>query len=167
MFVFWSHGGSSNQGNQSSIKEGPWGGPGGTIWSYEPNGGIVEIIIKHGSIIDSLSFKSAGANKEAESSSNFGGQGGSKTHISIDWPREYLMSISGTVGKFGTVESCVESLTFYTNWHTHGPFGSSKGTHFSLPVENRVIVGFYGRAHDYMDAIGVYQRQLLQSKNNL
>ncbi|KAK3220414.1 hypothetical protein Dsin_014384 [Dipteronia sinensis] len=128
-----------------------------------PKGGIVEIIINHGVIIDSLSFKSVCANKEAEYSSNFGGKGGSKTQISIDWPEEYLTSISGTTVKnnnaesYNNAESFVESLTFYTNWHTHGPFGFEKGTHFSLPIENRVIVGFHGRADDYMNAIGVYQ----------
>ncbi|KAK0598713.1 hypothetical protein LWI29_037296 [Acer saccharum] len=143
---------------QSSIKVGPWGGLGGTEWSYMPKGGIVEIVINHGNIIDSLSFKSVCADKEAESSINFGGEGGNKSQISIDWPEEYLTSISGTTGKFYTFESCVKSLTFYTNWHTYGPFGSSKGTHFSLPVENRVIVGFHGRAGLFMEAIGVYQK---------
>ncbi|KAK2652602.1 hypothetical protein Ddye_012458 [Dipteronia dyeriana] len=153
MFVFWSHEVSSNQAYR---EVGPWGGLGGITWNYMPKGGIVEIIISHGEIIDSLSFKSVCANKVAESSSNYGGQGGSKTHISIDWPKEYLISISGTIGKFYTVESCVKSLMFYTNWHIHGPFGSSKGSHFRLPVENRVI-GFHGRACQFLDAIGVYQ----------
>ncbi|KAK1575915.1 hypothetical protein Q3G72_009459 [Acer saccharum] len=142
---------------QSSIGVEPWGGLGGTRWSYMPEGGIVEIIINHGVIIDSLSFKSVSANNVAESSSNFGGKGGNKTQISIDWPEEYLTSISGTTIKYNNTEY-VESLTFYTNWHTHGPFGYEKGTHFSLPVENRVIVGFHGRAGRYMDAIGVYQK---------
>ncbi|KAK1550148.1 hypothetical protein Q3G72_014537 [Acer saccharum] len=158
MFAFCSHGGSSNQVYQSSIEVGPWGGLGGTRWSYMPKGGIVEIIINHGVFIDSLSFRSVCANKEVESSGNFGGEGGNKSQISIDWPKEYLTSISGTTVKYNNVESFVESLTFYTNWHTHGPFGSEKGTHFSLPVENRVIIGFHGRADVYMDAIGVYQK---------
>ncbi|KAK0598067.1 hypothetical protein LWI29_031321 [Acer saccharum] len=153
---------------QSSIKVGPWGGLRGRDWSYMPKGGIVEIVINHGDIIDSLSFKSVYANKEAESSINFGGKGGNKRQlISIDWPEEYLTSISGTIGKFYTIESCVESLTFYTNWHTHGPFGSSKGTHFSLPVENRVIAGFHGRAGLYIDAIGVYQKTATSIQGHL
>ncbi|KAK2652836.1 hypothetical protein Ddye_012692 [Dipteronia dyeriana] len=153
---FGGKGGNKTQVYQSSIEVGPWGGIGGTIWSYMPEGGIVEIIINHGVIIDSLSFKSVCANNEAESSSTFGGKGGSKTQIPIDWPKEYLMSISGSTMKYNNTE-LIESLTFYTNRRTHGPFGYEKGTHFSLPIENRVIVGFHGRAGLYVDAIGVYQ----------
>ncbi|KAK0596910.1 hypothetical protein LWI29_020047 [Acer saccharum] len=75
---FASHGGSDN-----SDRAGLWGGHGGGEWSYKPKGGIVEIIINHGEVIESLSFKSVCANKEAESTEKFGGEGGKTTQVSI------------------------------------------------------------------------------------
>ena len=47
------------------------------------NGGIAEITINHGDVIESLSFKSVSANKEAKYSRNFGGKGGKTTKVSI------------------------------------------------------------------------------------
>ncbi|KAK2654021.1 hypothetical protein Ddye_013877 [Dipteronia dyeriana] len=40
------------------IKVGPWGSQGGTHWSFKPMGLISEIIISHGWLFNSISFKS-------------------------------------------------------------------------------------------------------------
>ncbi|KAK1574899.1 hypothetical protein Q3G72_000873 [Acer saccharum] len=114
---------NSKQDYQSSIKVGPWGGVGGAPWNYMANGGIVEITINHEGIINSLSFKSVCANKEEKCSRNFGLKRGKTTKISIDWPEEYLTSISGTYTRDRFI---VESLTCYR--------GLSKGSYFNSSI---------------------------------
>ncbi|KAK2639933.1 hypothetical protein Ddye_027728 [Dipteronia dyeriana] len=124
-------GSTSCSQDQSLIKVGTWGGSGGCEWSYVAKGGITEIEISSG-------------------------------WITIDWSREYLTSISGTNNNhYGRY--VVESLYFYTNLNKYGPFGGSqlngtKGIPFNVPLEDREIVGFYGRACDFIDAIGVYRK---------
>ena len=77
----------------------------------------------------------------------------------LDWPKEYLTSISGTVAVYSNY-TVIHSLRFYTNKTEYGPYGSEKGTPFSLPMEGGVIVGFHGRAGHYVDAIGVYVKTM-------
>ena len=77
----------------------------------------------------------------------------------LDWPTEYLTSISGTVAVYSN-HTVIHSLRFYTNKTEYGPYGSEKGTPFSLPMEGGVIVGFHGRAGHYVDAIGVYVKTM-------
>jgi hypothetical protein len=51
----------------------------------------------------------------------------------------------------------ITSLTFVTNARSYGPFGEGQGTHFHIPMQsNGHIVGFFGRADRYLNAIGVY-----------
>ncbi|KAL5824275.1 hypothetical protein ACOSQ3_020338 [Xanthoceras sorbifolium] len=82
----------------------------------------------------------------------FGGQGG-KEWIKIEWPREYLMSISGTHHTFEE-QHVIESLCFHTNKKKYEPFGRTEGSPFDLPLKDRVIVGFHGRANNYINVIG-------------
>ncbi|XP_059282148.1 putative disease resistance protein At1g50180 isoform X2 [Lycium ferocissimum] len=53
-----------------------WGGSGGGHWSYRPKGLVKQIVVKHGSFIDSIMFKSIQENGVMESSQTFGGSGG-------------------------------------------------------------------------------------------
>ena len=78
--------------------------------------------------------------------------------ITINWPREYLTSISGTHYTFIKKQHVMGSLCFHTNKKKYGPFGCTQGSPFDLPLKDRVIVGFHGRASNYIDAIGVYQK---------
>lgn len=49
------------------------------------------------------------------------------------------------------------SLTLITNARSYGPFGQVGGTPFQVPMRNNAsIVGFFGRADQYLNAIGVY-----------
>ncbi|KAK0599958.1 hypothetical protein LWI29_010192 [Acer saccharum] len=147
---------------QSLIKVGTWGGSGGCEWSYVAKSGITDIEISSGWVIDSLSFKGIDENSVRECSLKFGGRGGGTRTITIDWPREYLTSISGTTNDhYG--RHVVESLYFHTNLNKYGPFGGTmpngaKGIPFNVPLEDREIVGFFGRACDFIDAIGVYRK---------
>ncbi|GLT33911.1 hypothetical protein SLA2020_084640 [Shorea laevis] len=137
------------------IKVGPWGGEGGTNWSYHPKAEIIEIIIRSGWAIDCISFKCNDMNS-SEDSLRFGGDGGGEHKVSIDWPSEYLTCISGTFGQFFSVGVLLRSLRFQTNRNKYGPYGWEVGYRFTLPIEGGSIVGFHGRAGTYLDAIGFY-----------
>ncbi|KAL5762379.1 hypothetical protein ACOSP7_018643 [Xanthoceras sorbifolium] len=144
--------------NQGTVKLGPWGGPGGVAWDYNPgsNTAIIEIIISHGDVVDSVSFKSINhTTGKIVSSSTHGGTGGVPDKISIDGSEEHLTLISGTITDyFGNV--VVESLTFHTNKTKYGPYGLTNGSAFEIPMENGEIVGFFGNAGAFLDAIGIY-----------
>ncbi|TXG52223.1 hypothetical protein EZV62_021392 [Acer yangbiense] len=142
-----------------SIKIGPWGGPGGNQhWSFKAKVAITEIIITHGMVVDSVSFTSIDENGKIEHSEKFGGSGGKTEKVLLDWPGEYLTSISGTCNIFYG-NYVVQSLCFYTNQTRYGPFGCTSGSPFNFPMEDGVIIGFHGRgwpSFGYVDAIGVY-----------
>ncbi|GLU14636.1 hypothetical protein SLE2022_311950 [Rubroshorea leprosula] len=144
----------------SCIKVGPWGVEGGVEWSYRPEGGITEIVIFfHGSFIDSISFKSDEGNG-CEHCQKFGGDGGTPIQVSIAWPREYLTSISGTCFTTKETGDVLNSFRFKTNITEYGPFGTETGYYFSLQMEDGIIVGFHGRAGDYIYALGAYVEPL-------
>ena len=70
-------------------------------------------------------------------------------------PSEILTEVSGTFGQFSS--DVVTSLALVTNAKSYGPFGQEKGTPFHTPAQgNGSIVGFYGRAAWFLDAIGLY-----------
>ncbi|KAJ0614777.1 putative jacalin-like lectin domain-containing protein [Helianthus annuus] len=77
------------------------------------------------------------------------------SQISIDYPNEYLKSISGTIGNYQG-SNVVMSVCFNTNQNCYGRFGTSSGTVFSYDGKGGVIVGFHGHADKYLNAIGVY-----------
>lgn len=75
--------------------------------------------------------------------------------IELDYPDEYLTSMSGNYGLLGAYE-LVTSLTFQSNRSTYGPFGSGGGKPFSFTSGAGKIVGFFGRSGIYLDSIGAY-----------
>ena len=50
----------------------------------------------------------------------------------------------------------IRSLSFKSNKTKYGPYGTVAGQPFSYHTEGCIIVGFHGRAGDYVDAIGAY-----------
>ena len=76
-------------------------------------------------------------------------------------PSEYLIKVSGTIGSFSGLHNLITSLTFVTNAASYGPFGKGGGDPFVVPKQsNSTIVGFFGRAGVFLDAIGFYVRPL-------
>lgn len=69
--------------------------------------------------------------------------------ICIDYPDEYLTSISGT-----TTCYLVTSLCFHTNQNRYG--NSQHGTSFSYEGKGGVLVGFHGRLCPSITSIGFY-----------
>ncbi|XP_039157209.1 jacalin-related lectin 3-like [Eucalyptus grandis] len=81
------------------------------------------------------------------------------TRVRLDYPQEYLTSISGYKQEDGhnDIENAiVQSLTFHSNTRTHGPFGEEKGKYFWYPQTRSKIIGFYGRCGETLNSIGVY-----------
>jgi hypothetical protein len=68
-----------------------------------------------------------------------------------------LTTVSGTFGSYNTSYDVITSITLVTNIGCYGPFGKEKGISFNFPIQgNGSIVGFFGHAELYIDAIGVY-----------
>ncbi|KAG5588222.1 hypothetical protein H5410_048656 [Solanum commersonii] len=135
-----------------------WGGSGARHWNYRPKGVVKQIVVKHGSIIDSIMFKSIEENGVMESSETFGGPGGGlTTEINIDSPSEYLTGVSGTYGLYDSY-LIIKSIKFHTNLSDHGPMGSviNTDTNFSFIMQGGVVVGFHGSSGAFLDAIGLY-----------
>ncbi|KAJ0618318.1 putative jacalin-like lectin domain-containing protein [Helianthus annuus] len=146
------------------ITHGPWGGSDGDKWVYILQSPIEKIIVRYGTVLDSIEFQT-NCSKGEPQSSLFGDKisrpNSKVTTISLDSPNEYLMSISGTVGSVSAYLNLyrlvVKSICFKTNLNLYGPYGIDKGTAFSYEVKDEVIVGFHGRSESYyLNAIGVY-----------
>nr|ADV38315.1 mannose/glucose-specific lectin [Litchi chinensis] len=146
--------------SSNSIKLGPWGGNGGSSWSYNPSGSVITgvfVRFSAGRLI-SIYFKSTNVSSGTSTySDKFGGYDSNTadyTEVLVDWPEEYFTSISGTAVTSNGLET-VQSLTFHTTKGTRSPNGNTNGTPFSIPMEGAQIVGFFGRAGEYVDAIGI------------
>ncbi|XP_010533571.1 PREDICTED: jacalin-related lectin 3 isoform X2 [Tarenaya hassleriana] len=140
---------------------GPWGGQSGSPWDDGVYSSVRQIVIAHGSGIDSIQIE-YDKNGKSVWGDKHGGKGGNKfDKVKLEYPDEYLTSVHGTYGSFdvwGTL--CVRSLTFESNRRKYGPFGSESGTYFSLPKSEAKIVGFHGKTGWYLDAIGVHIQPL-------
>jgi len=81
---------------------------------------------------------------------------GQSNRVKLDYPTEYIVSISGYVGFYNTQYFVVNSLTITTNVRQYGPFGREEGGRFSTPLTAGKIVGFCGQRGGVLDSIGVY-----------
>ncbi|KAK1427334.1 hypothetical protein QVD17_16017 [Tagetes erecta] len=153
------------------ISHGPWGGSIGTKWVYMPQGCFIKnitISVRHGLHVHSITFQTDAIISEAQGST-FGGKGGGQTNtICINYPNEYLKSISGTYGGVHGSDVVVTSISFTTNKKQYGRYGSNYGNSFSCNVTGGMIVGFHGRANEYLNSIGVFVKpdQSLASGSN-
>ncbi|KAK1555714.1 hypothetical protein Q3G72_030373 [Acer saccharum] len=135
-----------------------WGSNGGKEWNYQPNNAIIEIQIHHGGkYIDSISFKSKDGDGNLK---KYGGNGGkAEPPFRIEWPSDYLSSISGT---YRTNENklVIQSLCFKTyRGLQYGPFGETNdidAEKFDFSTNDWIIFGLFGRESTLIDAIGIY-----------
>ncbi|XP_019198713.1 PREDICTED: jacalin-related lectin 19-like isoform X3 [Ipomoea nil] len=142
------------------IEIGPWGVHGGGSSECRDDGsidGIREISLVYGRCIDSIKVVYNKNGRPFIAEKKHGGNGGDKTgEVKLQFPEEYLTSISGYYGpERGSL--VIRSLTFKSNLQrTFGPFGLEEGTPFSVPVEGGKIGGLKGRNGWYIDSIGCY-----------
>ncbi|KAB1218458.1 Agglutinin alpha chain [Morella rubra] len=134
---------------------GPWGGNGGISWDDGTYHGVREIIVVYGRCIDSIQMV-YDKNGKPVSAEKHGGVGGNQiTEIKLQYPEEFLVSVSGHYSPM--VHGCspvIRSLAFKSNKRTFGPFGVEEGTPFTFSMDGGIIVGFNGRCGWYLDAIG-------------
>ncbi|KAK9069866.1 hypothetical protein SSX86_010262 [Deinandra increscens subsp. villosa] len=143
------------------IRLGTWGkrSAGSPSWSFELEQGhkVQKITIDHDDdVIYSLMFTTE-SRGVFHTSNKIGGSNGGQTisEVIFDFDEE----IVGVVGSIDTRDgdTIVSSLSFITNKRTHGPFGQSSESMFSIPLDKgSSIGGFYGIAESYIDGIGVF-----------
>ncbi|KAL3528657.1 hypothetical protein ACH5RR_007979 [Cinchona calisaya] len=151
--------GDSNQigEKKKSIAVGPWGGNGGTAWDDGSYNGVREIKLVYHLCIDSMRVV-YDKNGKPFTAEKHGGAGGNITsEIKLQFPEEFLASVSGYISPviYGG-SPVIRSLTFKSNKRTFGPFGVEEGTPFSLPIEGGQIVGFKGRSGWHLDSLGFH-----------
>ncbi|CAL9147889.1 unnamed protein product, partial [Musa hybrid cultivar] len=124
------------------IKVGAWGGNGGSAWDMGAAYRITNIKIRAGDNIDAIviTFTRYGLTE----TKHFGGSGGTPYEIPLH-EDEYLVGVEGSVDTLGRI-TLVRNLTLRTNKKSYGPFGTSGGKPFSVPVASGKIIGFFGRA---------------------
>ncbi|EFJ28272.1 hypothetical protein SELMODRAFT_17953, partial [Selaginella moellendorffii] len=130
-----------------------WGGAAGDEFSDGMSRGIRLIQLRHGNRIDMIKV---GYDQDGSriTGGQHGGNGGGKVQVALDFPDEYLFQVSGTF------DQTINSLIFFTRRKSnderkqYGPFGKMHGNFFRSGPGR--IVGFFGRAGKYLDAVGVY-----------
>lgn len=137
------------------VKIGPWGElrPQNLKDINDTPTHLIKIIIRHSRCIESIRFWYI-ANGVAKWSSTWGSDSGSTAQIELG-THHYLRAISGHYGYYRCY-IVIRSLTFVSTMGTHGPYGQEEGTAFSLPVKDGKVVAFFGRAGQWLDALGFY-----------
>ncbi|KDP38565.1 hypothetical protein JCGZ_04490 [Jatropha curcas] len=158
---------SFEEGEKKPIAMGPWGGQDGFRWDDGVFSAVRQLVIAHGSGIDSIQieYDEKGTSIWSE---KHGGNGGSRVDkVKLDYPDEYLTSVHGYYGSLNEWGSVfVLSLTFQSNKRTYGPFGVEQGTYFCFPMTGGRIVGFHGKSGWFLDAIGIYLKPVQQQKTS-
>ncbi|ESQ30257.1 hypothetical protein EUTSA_v10011239mg [Eutrema salsugineum] len=135
------------------------GGDEGTSWDDGPFDGVRKINV--GQNNDGVSFVEIEYTKGSQTV--LGDGHGKKSPLGVETfelnPGEYIKAVGVYydkvyVGNRGEV--LVTSLVFITNERTSPPFGMTGGEYVELKEEGQKIVGFYGKASDWVHQIGVY-----------
>ena len=142
------------------VKIGTWGaGDHGSAYDITVAPRRLESIsVRHGMIVDCISFSYRDRDGKLHTAGPWGGTGGLKEETITLGPDEFVTEVAGAIGPFGElITHAVAWLKFVTNRGTYGPFGHGDGTPFNVPVlNNGSIVGMFARADQYLDAIGFY-----------
>uniref|UniRef100_A0A5B6YS50 Jacalin-type lectin domain-containing protein n=1 Tax=Davidia involucrata TaxID=16924 RepID=A0A5B6YS50_DAVIN len=137
----------------------PFGGRGGNQWDDGIYTTIRQLIIFSSAAIDSIQIE-YDEKGESKWSNRSGRKIGTKSTIKLDYPGEFLISVSGYF--FNHHLKIVESLTIESNRSTYGPFGPQDETYFKFPsTSSGKIIGFHGRSGRYIDSIGAYIKPIL------
>ncbi|KAK3012800.1 hypothetical protein RJ639_008027 [Escallonia herrerae] len=140
------------------VSVGPLGGLDGRKFddghSYD---GIKQVQLRSGMGIDHIRVEYV---KDGQSVWIQHGQNGGKPQppILLDCPDEFLVSVWGYYGRMYQDQGYINirSLTFKTNKKTHGPFGIEEGQYFSLSSSGCKIIGFHGKAENFLDSLGAH-----------
>ncbi|CAA0382634.1 Jacalin-like lectin domain superfamily [Arabidopsis suecica] len=70
----------------------------------------------------------------------------------INHPDEHLVSVEG----WYSPEGIIQGVKFISNKKTSDVIGSDEGTHFTLQVKDKKIIGFHGSAGGNLNSLGAY-----------
>ncbi|XAR61762.1 hypothetical protein NMG60_11016272, partial [Bertholletia excelsa] len=153
---------------QGIVSVGQWGGQGVSSWSDVSADGVVSgITIGYGDIVISLLFHFTSADGQTSDSARHGGTGGEIKKVLFNYPEEYITAITISYGLHeGYARTpLISSLTIKTNTAEYGPFGASgSDTTVTIPIEKGSVVGFFGRAGAFIDALGIHLRPTANRK---
>jgi hypothetical protein len=150
-----------------TIKEGPAGGPGGDVFTDDypaiPGIRLAKINIWHGPEGDGLInaiqviWNDGTHDINGAIHGKYGGTDdrGTLTQIVLE-PGEYVTEIFGRCSQF------VDSMTIRLNNETLDRLGGMGGRidySFQVPEEDWEIIGFHGRAAEFIDSIGIIGRK--------
>lgn len=151
-----------------AVVNGPWGGPGGTDF-YDGRGDVVELAVhynKHAVTMLQVTYEQSGARFQSaphggasgdSSWSSRLGKGEESTKVSLNFPEEFLVQVTGTYGPIPDKKTeGVTSLSFVTSKQAYGPFGVPSGHEFHTPTTG--VVGFFGKAGARLDQLGVFTK---------
>ncbi|XP_057529515.1 protein GOS9-like [Amaranthus tricolor] len=148
-------------------KHGPYGSSEGEKWCLmlDHGGRISEVIIKSGSVIDSIAFTTikptdCGCGYSA-THTKFGGNGGKPNLITFQCD-EYITHFSGSLGQWDG-QRVVAKMKIHTNLRPDGYGSYGNGDHVhnitnfeSPPLSDGGVVGLFGTHSKYLHSIGVY-----------
>jgi hypothetical protein len=141
----------------ATFRYGPSGGRGGYEFSddalLEEGSKVVAVNIRSKRLVDAIQIVYRSANGAVHPLEFQGGPGGDLLPFPLD-DDEFITGISG---RYGVV---VDSIRIHTNKQTSNRFGGDGGVseyRYDAP-DGAEIVGFFGRAADVIDAIGVIIR---------
>ncbi|KAL6659706.1 hypothetical protein ACP70R_002535 [Stipagrostis hirtigluma subsp. patula] len=145
---------------KSSTKIGLWGGKEGSEHDItEAPKRLESVTIRSDYSIDSIEFSYVDKSGERRTAGPWGGPDGTAHKIDLG-ASEFVKEVSGTYNMFRG-ETCLTSFKLTTNTRTWGPWAVEDGTRFTITAPTGTsIVGFYARGGKYLDAIGVYVREL-------
>lgn len=89
--------------------------------------------------------------------------------INLDYPDEFLTSVSGHYNQPRRSTCSFNSITFKSNKKSYGPYGYENGKHFSIEVPGYKIVGFHGRTgrvFEFLIAIGGHLKPIDHYQND-
>lgn len=143
--------------HEAVVAAGPIGGPGGVPGATDilrRDEYLSSIVIHWGLYVDGIEFRSRDRWGVERDLGGFGGTGSRKSVIGID-DGEQVVELAGRLSRY------VDSLMVRTDRKQVGPVGGAGGDlEFSLEVPlGCELVGVFGRAGQYVDALGLYLRR--------
>lgn len=139
---------------------GPWwdreAGAAFDIPEAEPPRCLQTVTVGYGDVINCIEFSYTNKAGEKKTAGPWGSHGALTRTIMLA-PSEIIKQVLGTASTVGE-DTVVTSLTLVSNLTTYGPFGTTNGTPFCSqpPESNKSIAGFYARAGEAINALGVY-----------
>jgi hypothetical protein len=115
---------------------------------------VIGVKIRSGDWIDAVELLYKTADGKVESLGKHGGDGGEEDTFMLE-EGEHLTGITGKSGTY------VMSLTIITNKRKSKTYGLGEGDvqyHYEVPDHDEII-GFFGRAGEYVDQIGIWVRK--------